>query len=96
MKEINDTLNERGSRYGEYENHAKLTYELKDAFYSHQKIFSSTKLESQHKEAIDLILHKLARIANGDPNYDDNWIDIAGYSTLVVKWLNKSVLNHVN
>ena len=34
-------------------------------------------------EAIDMIFSKLARILNGDPNYADNWIDIAGYATLV-------------
>jgi hypothetical protein len=30
-----------------------------------------------------MIMHKVARILNGDPNYADNWIDIAGYATLV-------------
>lgn len=31
-----------------------------------------------------MIAHKLARIMNGDPNYIDNWTDIAGYAQLVV------------
>ena len=35
-------------------------------------------------ESLTLICHKLARIANGDPFYDDSWKDIAGYSQLVV------------
>lgn len=26
----------------------------------------------------------MARIANGDPNYEDNWVDIIGYSQLVL------------
>jgi hypothetical protein len=30
-----------------------------------------------------MIFHKLARIANGDPNYHDSWHDIAGYAKLV-------------
>ena len=30
-----------------------------------------------------MILHKLARILNGDPNYVDSWHDIAGYAILV-------------
>jgi hypothetical protein len=30
-----------------------------------------------------MILHKIARIVNGDPNWSDSWRDIAGYATLV-------------
>ena len=35
-------------------------------------------------EALDMIFHKIGRIGNGDPFYDDSWIDICGYSQLVV------------
>lgn len=31
----------------------------------------------------EMIAHKIARILNGDPNYADNWHDIAGYATLI-------------
>jgi hypothetical protein len=34
-------------------------------------------------EAMEMIAHKLARIINGDPDYHDNWADIAGYAKLV-------------
>ena len=34
-------------------------------------------------EAVNMIVNKLARIYNGDPNYSDSWRDIAGYATLV-------------
>jgi len=30
-----------------------------------------------------MIAHKIGRILNGDPNYADSWIDIAGYAKLV-------------
>lgn len=30
-----------------------------------------------------MIFHKIARILNGDPNYADSWVDIAGYAKLV-------------
>ena len=30
-----------------------------------------------------MILHKIGRILNGDPNYADSWHDIAGYAKLV-------------
>jgi len=31
----------------------------------------------------DMIANKLGRILNGDPNYADSWMDIAGYAKLV-------------
>ena len=30
-----------------------------------------------------MIAHKIGRIINGDPDYDDSWADIAGYAKLV-------------
>ena len=46
------------------------------------------KLPDQ-REALEMIQHKVARILNGDPTYTDNWIDIAGYATLVANRLEK-------
>ena len=40
------------------------------------------RLEPEQQEALEMICHKLGRIANGDPNYADSWIDIAGYAKL--------------
>ena len=40
-------------------------------------------------EAMEMILHKIARIFNGDEIYIDNWADIAGYATLAVQYLEK-------
>lgn len=36
-----------------------------------------------------MIAHKIGRILNGDPNYADSWIDIAGYAKLVADRLEK-------
>lgn len=30
-----------------------------------------------------MIFNKVARILNGNPNYADSWVDIAGYAKLV-------------
>jgi hypothetical protein len=40
-------------------------------------------LTPDQQEALDMIFHKIGRIVNGDPDYADSWIDIAGYATLV-------------
>ena len=41
------------------------------------------ELDNDQLEALDMIVHKIARIVNGDPNYSDSWVDIAGYAKLV-------------
>ena len=46
-------------------------------------------LEPDQVEALIMISHKLARIVNGDPHYDDSWRDVAGYAQLVANRLTK-------
>lgn len=77
---INDTLTERGNRYGSFYDNATLTQALKDTMRLTNKW---DDLEADQKEALEMIAHKISRILNGDPNYDDSWHDIAGYATLV-------------
>ena len=81
MSNVEKTLEERGKRYGEFLNHAKIAQDLKDVMYSHGDYFG--KLNAPQREALEMIQHKVARILNGDPNYKDNWHDIAGYAKLV-------------
>lgn len=85
MSEIKDVLEERGSRYGKFVGHAEVTQRLKRAMYAHPKYFH---LGSDHREALEMIVHKIGRIINGDPNYDDSWVDIAGYAQLIVERIN--------
>jgi hypothetical protein len=79
---ITDTLIERGSRYGPFVGHAEVTQRLKDVIMS-QLRQRDRMLDPDQQEALDMICHKIGRIINGDPNYDDSWIDIAGYAQLV-------------
>ena len=37
-----------------------------------------------------MIMHKISRILNGDPNYVESWRDISGYAELVVKELGET------
>jgi hypothetical protein len=77
---IEATLNERGTRYGEFVDHAVITQSLKESMRCAE---GWDRLESHHQEALHMIAHKIGRILNGDPNYCDSWHDIAGYATLV-------------
>jgi hypothetical protein len=84
---IDDTLTERGKRYGEFRDHGMIAQTIKQALYQTP---NWDRLEADQKEALDMIAHKIARILNGDPNYADSWHDIAGYATLVEKRLGES------
>jgi hypothetical protein len=82
MSNINETLDERGRRYGKFTGHAAVTQSLKEVIrhFSEQR---KLELLPDQQEALDMICHKIGRIINGDPNYSDSWIDIAGYAKLV-------------
>lgn len=80
MSDIQTTLDERGKRYGNFSGHARITQLLKDDMHRDP---GWDKLPMAHREALDMIAHKIGRILNGDPNYADSWHDIAGYATLV-------------
>lgn len=82
MSKVEEILVERGSRYGTFKKHADITQSLKDVMEDCPNWFF---LDAHHKEALEMIQHKVARILNGDPNYADSWDDIAGYATLVSK-----------
>lgn len=75
-------LDERGLRYGRFTGHAKISVDLKTiiavALFDRGKALADDQTEAMH-----MICHKIARIINGDPNYADSWIDIAGYAQLV-------------
>ena len=80
MTHINETLNQRGQRYGDFAEHARITQEIKEAM-ARSKNWET--LSPDKKESLDMIAHKIGRILNGDPDYADSWHDIAGYATLV-------------
>lgn len=85
---IEKTLEERGKRYGTFSGHAEISQRLKDVMGQALADRNKTLADDQW-EALDMIAHKIARIINGDPDYIDNWHDIAGYATLVEERLKK-------
>jgi hypothetical protein len=87
MNDIQATLDERETRYGEFIGLAEITMELKNVI-SLYMIQCNKKLEYDQQEALDMICHKIGRIINGDPDYADSWHDIAGYAQLVANRLN--------
>lgn len=78
--DIDVTLEERGSRYGDFCEHARITQAIKSACVDSPNWPS---LSADKREAIEMIAHKLGRVLNGDPEYHDSWHDIVGYAKLV-------------
>jgi hypothetical protein len=83
---VDKILAERGSRYGAFSEHAFITQKLKCQMATTPNW--ATRLTTDKKEALEMIAHKIGRILNGDPEYKDSWVDIAGYATLISDSLN--------
>lgn len=85
---IDDVLAARGKVYGEFLQQARVSRSISlailDACDLCQPILQADQIEALYMMAV-----KIARIINGDPNYVDNWDDIAGYATLVANRLRK-------
>jgi hypothetical protein len=77
---IEETLLERGGRYGSFTGHARITQNIKRAMIDSPNWLA---LSDDKREALDMVAHKVGRILNGDPEYKDSWHDIIGYTKLV-------------
>jgi hypothetical protein len=88
MTTVTETLVIRGSKYGEsFAELASIAQNIKCALKENTKW---EKLSADKKEALEMIATKLARIVYGDPEYDDNYRDICGYSQLVLDEITKN------
>lgn len=93
--DIEDTLKDRGQKYGPFKEQAAISQSLKDIINGYQEVYGETREEnsartnrynamsSDKKEALDMIMHKIARILNGQADLHDSWHDIVGYAKLV-------------
>lgn len=80
MKEqtpIDETLKERGGVYGDYKEQCEFVDNVM------HMIDPNNRLPPVQRHSLYMIITKVSRIAGGDPWYEDNWTDIAGYARLV-------------
>lgn len=82
---VDQTLQERGTRYGDFAHHASICQELLTAM---RMTTGWPKLAPVQAQALTVIADKIARVLSGDPDYVDNWHDLQGYARLVENWLN--------
>lgn len=85
-KRTDDLLVAREATYGDFEKLSLFSQRLKLTMVASE---NWGKLAHYQREALELIQLKVARILNGDPNYEDNWVDIAGYATLAAEQARK-------
>lgn len=78
-------LKQRENTHGYYGVTACIAQALKDSLC----IGPLDELPPIHRESLDLICTKMARIVNGDHNEIDHWTDIIGYAQLVLNHIKK-------
>ena len=80
MSDLNETLKERGNRYGDFSDHAVIAQNIQNVMRAGD---GWVRLDAVKRQALTVIADKIARILSGDPEYSDNWHDIQGYAKLV-------------
>lgn len=85
VDDVDDTVTQRGERYGLFADGAVIMQDLKAVM---RATPGWERLTPSQREALEMIQHKIGRVLNGDPMYDDSWRDIAGYATLILNELN--------
>jgi len=87
VDEVDETLDARAVEYGKFIEGAEVIQMLKRVVQNALNNRDKTLAHDQ-AESLDMILHKVGRIINGNPDVIDHWLDIAGYAQLVADRLN--------
>ncbi len=87
MPEVDATLDARAVNYGKFIEGAEVMQMLKRVVQNALSNRDKTLAHDQ-AESLDMIIHKIGRIINGNPDVVDHWLDIAGYAQLVADRLN--------
>jgi len=84
VKNIDDVLEQRGEKYGEYRDLAALLDDILGV-YARSKNWAA--LSSVMRTSLIMDAMKTVRILNGDPLEMDSWTDKKGYIQLVIREL---------
>jgi hypothetical protein len=81
---IGKTLIDRYAVHGAFVDQAEISQALSAVM---QRSTNYKNLTPYQRESLEMIQAKIARILEGDRNHVDHWHDIAGYATLVERYL---------
>ena len=87
---IDKLLKDRSSKYGDFKDNCIMTSKLNKLFKLDERLSkSSTSYEFRTMiiETFQFVLHKLSRHIVGPNYHDDNFRDIVGYLTLLIKYI---------
>jgi hypothetical protein len=79
-----EILKQRGSPCWEFREHARIKQSLKWAMKDSP---NWDHLRDDKKEVLEMVVHKIGRILNGDPEFQDSRIDLIGYFRLIEQTL---------
>jgi hypothetical protein len=79
---IGEVLQERENRYGTFESNARTCQLFKNVLHAQHGWY---ELSYVQREALEMMMHKVSRLVNGDSTYLDTVIDIAGYNQLMLE-----------
>lgn len=85
-EQVRSALDQRAKEYGSYLDKCVFIQQVKDLV---RVAPSWHDMDPDQRETVDMVIHKISRAIYGDPNKLDTWIDIAGYSQLIVDRLEK-------
>ena len=84
---MTDILDERENTHGDYYRVAMMAQSIKEAMCVGD---NWEELDDLQRESLEMIASKIGRILSGNPHEVDHWRDIAGYATLIERWLTPS------
>tara|TARA_R110000744_G_C19346984_1_gene559994 strand:+ start:603 stop:896 length:294 start_codon:yes stop_codon:yes gene_type:complete len=90
MRDIENTVKERGNRYGSMVDNANLTQALMTEI-NLAAAHAGQTLSPTHKECLHMIVHKISRMVIGDQWYSDNPHDISGYAKLLEDYIEETM-----
>src|SRR6059058_4295694 len=82
MSEVDEILDQGVWTHGDFADVAGVDQALKEAV---RRGRNWGKLSASHRAAIEMIVHKIARVLAGDPDEPDHFLDIQGYAGLVLR-----------
>lgn len=81
---MTDIIDDRQKTHGDFYRVAGMAQELKDVL---RRGKNWKTLDDTQRETLEMIASKIGRIMSGNPHDVDHWRDIAGYATLIERWI---------
>jgi hypothetical protein len=83
-EEVEKVITERHKTHGDFRDVGLIAQTTKRVWKDGRNWNS---LSAEQKEALEMIAHKVGRILSGDPNFEEHWVDIAGYAQRIAGFI---------